>query len=364
MNANDESSERPAQVDALNDGPGRSTLGGNRPEASDDDYLDFVASLLPDQDRGVKEALERVKGVYVPCGRDRVLAETFSRFVVHMLAKRNGKRDDGRAFFITGESGAGKTWAVEHMLANHPALVPQARSFGTIDPVISVNLSGPSTLKTLGKMILRKAGYPIRQKMEQGELWDMLPEQLHVRKVLIVHIDETQHMLRHTETDQERKNLAKAFKGVMNYKEWPVSFIMSGMPETTEMSRLDEQIERRARFGFLPDIQLPEERGLVERVVSRMCVAGQLDPSRVISSDLPERIAHAARYRYGRIAQVVLAAIQMAFQRGDSALERDHFALAFLDHSHARGFDEMNPFLVDDWRRLEPGSFLIRTRDG
>jgi len=333
------------------------------PDMSDAEYLELISSQLPEVDRKVKGTLELVKGVYVPCGRDKVLDKICRRFVVRMLANRDGKRDDGRVFLITGESGAGKSRAIERMLAQNPALQSHARSFGVVKPVISVSLTGPCTLKILGRMILREAGYPIRQKIEQGELWDMLPQLLHVKKVLIIHIDETQHMLRHTESDQERKNLAKAFKGVMNYKAWPISFIMSGMPGTTELARLDEQIERRASFAFLPDISLPDERELVVRIIQQLSDVACLDAGDIISSDMPERIAHAAKYRYGRTAQVVVGAIQIALDHCDKTLSRDHFAMFYLDHSHARGLDQMNPFLVDDWQRLDPGSFLINMRD-
>jgi len=349
-----------------NDHPakGRGIPGAyNTPDMSDAEYLDLISSQLPEADRKPKDTLELVKSEYIACGRDKVLDKMCRRFVVHMLAKRNGRRDDGRVLIITGESGAGKSTAIERMLAEHPALQPHARSFGIVKPVISVSLTGPCTLKILGRMILREAGYPIRQKIEQGELWDMLPEQLHMKKVLIIHIDETQHMLRHTESDQERKNLAKAFKGVMNYKAWPISFIMSGMPGTTELARLDEQIERRASFAFLPDISLPEERDLVVRIIRQLSDTGGLEARAIIGSDIPERTAHAAKYRYGRTAQIVMGAIQIALEQGDKTLSRDHFALFYLDHSHARGMDQMNPFLVDDWRRLEPGSFLINMRD-
>ncbi|NGO54055.1 ATP-binding protein [Allomesorhizobium camelthorni] len=340
--------------------------GSNPPAAggfSDDDFLRSVADKLPERDQHVREVLERVKSVYVECGRDAVLAKALRKFVVAMLAKRGHRRDDGRAFFITGESGAGKSRAIEHMLATNSSLQPQMTSFGLIKPVVTVRLMGPTTLKLLGKNILDNAGYPMRQKLEQGELWDMLPVQLHLRKVLIVYVDETQHMLKHTESDQERQNLAKAFKGVMNYEPWPVSFIMSGMPRTTELSRLDEQIERRGSFCFLPDVAMPEERKLILRIVQRLSDAAEINADRVLSSDLPDRIAHAARYRYGRITQVTLAALHVALERGDGVLTREHFALAYIDHSHARGHDEMNPFLVDDWARLEPGSFLFKGHD-
>lgn len=331
---------------------------------SDDDFLSIVGDRLSPEEQRVKDVLERVKDVYVPCGRDRLAADIFSRFMTSILAKRNGRRDDGRALFVTGESGAGKTSVVRHMIEGNATLAPIPMSYGLVTPVISVTLMGPSTLKYLGLNILRKAGYEIKRKYEQGEVWDLLPEQLHLRKVLIIHIDETQHMLKLAQSDRERENLAKAFKGVMNYDAWPVSFIMSGMPETVNLSRLDEQIERRSRFLALPDVSLPGERVLIEKIVTRMCEAAHLELGGALQSDLPERIAHAARYRYGRIAQVVLAAIEQAILKDDGHLSRDHFALAYLDHSQARGHDEMNPFLVDDWERLEPGSFLIEDYRG
>lgn len=329
---------------------------------SGDEFLSSLVASLPDREREILNTLERVKDVYVECGRDRLLAQKLDAFVLNMLANRNGRRDDGRAYFITGASGAGKTSAVRHMLANSPVLQPQSTSYGLIKPVISVTLSGPCTLKILGRMILTEAGYPLRQKLDQGELWEMLPKILHNKKVLIIHVDETQHMLRQTETDFERKNVAKALKGVMNYEPWPISFIMTGMPETTELCRMDEQIERRASFVELPDVALPAERKLVERIISRLCSAGALGAQQVIESDLPERIAHAARYRYGRITQITIAAIQTALRMESSALTAEHFARVYQDHSHAHGYDEMNPFLVNNWRQLDPGSFLINNR--
>ncbi len=330
---------------------------------SDDEFFDSIVAKLPEKSRETIEIISKVKSLYITSGRDSVLKESFDDFLKKMLARRNGLRDDGRVFFITGPSGAGKSRAVEHMLAENETLQPQVRSFGTINPVISVGLQGPSTLKILGRAILREAGYHMVQNMEQGEIWDMLPAQLHHRKKLIIHLDETQHMLKQTKTDKERENLAKAFKGVMNYKPWPVSFIMSGMPETTELARLDEQIERRGYYLELPDIELPESRALVLKIIRKLADTAGLHSDSVVNSDLPERIVHAARYRFGRITQVMLEAIQVALNQEDTNLNREHFAYAYLGMSHARGHDEMNPFLVDDWERLPPGSFLKKWRD-
>lgn len=202
------------------------------------------------------------------------------------------------------------------------------------------------------------------QDIEVSKLWAiLLPSQLHLRKVLVVHIDETQHMLKHTAKDQDRKELAKSLKGAINYKPWPVSFILSGMPETIELSKLDEQFERRGVYEFLPDVDIDHERILVENIMRRLSDAAGIDCERAISIDIPERIAHTARYRYGRIAKLVMEGLIVAFERNSMVLDREHFARAYMKLSHARGHDEMNPFLVDDYRILPSGNFLRGGRD-
>ncbi|WP_296745742.1 ATP-binding protein [Mesorhizobium sp.] len=329
--------------------------------SDDDDFLDAVSARMTDEEKRSKAVLELAKSVYVPCRRDQVAKKLLSRFVTMLLAKKAGQRDDGRILFVTGESGAGKTELVAHMLAENKTLAPIQRSYGLINPVVSHRLMGPATLKFLGLNILTQAGYKITRRYEQGEVWDILPQQLHLRKILLIHIDETQHLLKLTESDRERDAVTKAIKGVVNYKPWPVSFLMSGMPSITALAKLDEQIERRSRHLHLSDVTLPEERILVLNIVTAMCEAAGLGHRPTTESDLPDRIAHVARYRYGRIAQVVLAGIEQAALREASTLTREDFAHAYIDHSQARGYDHMNPFLVDDWMSLEPGLFLIET---
>lgn len=326
---------------------------------NDLDFLAAVSARLSPAEHRVKTTLERVKQVYVTSGRDKVASDQLSGFVTNMLSMRGQRRDDGRMFFVTGDSGAGKTSLVRRMLERNAVLQPMQTPFGQVSPLISITLMGPVTLRFLGLNILRQAGYAITRKLEQGEVWDLLPSQLHQRKVLLIHIDETQHILKLAASDRERDSVTKALKGVTNYEAWPVSFVMSGMPEAARLAKFDEQIERRGEFLALPDIIMPDERPLVEKIISKMAEAAPIDCAAIMQSDVPERIAHAARYRFGRIAQVVLAGIEQAAQRDSTALTRDHFALAYLEHSQARGHDTLNPFLADNWRRLDPGSFLF-----
>lgn len=332
---------------------------------SDEDYLAELAGRLPEDDRYVLEVLERAKSVYVECGRDIVARKSFGGFVTDMLAKREGQRDDGRIFVVTGESGAGKTTISKRLIAEHPVFAPIKRSFGTIHPSVYYSLMGPATLRFLGLAILEAIGYEITRKLDQGEVWHILPGQLHLRKVMLIHLDETQHLVNLTKADHDREQLRKALKGVMNYEAWPVSFVMSGMPDITKIAKMDEQFERRHIPLALPDLDPadPDERELVIRITKEMCDAAGMDPTGATQSDVPERIAHAARYRYGRVAQTVLAGIQHAATRRSSQLTRNHLAQAYAGRSHARGRPEMNIFLADDFFRLDPGLFLEHEAD-
>ena len=243
------------------------------------------------------------------------------------------------------------------MLRRHPVLQPETFSFGTAVPYVSISMKGATTLHLLARRIMTAAGYPIKKSV-QSEIWDELSDWLKLRNIHLVHIDETQHLMRKTEKDAERKGLADALKGAMNHVPWPVSFILSGLPMVTELARLDEQFERRNKMILLPDIG-DDERALIVRIITAMAGAAELDCQAIVSSDMPERIGHSVRHRYGRVCQAVFAAIHVALKREARSLDREHFALAYLGVSHARGHDERNVFLVDDWHRLEPGAFIL-----
>lgn len=330
----------------------------------DEDFLNIIRSRLSEEDKREIALIEKVKSVYVRCHRDDLLNETLAKYTKDNLAKRGADRDPGFIFFLSGDSGAGKTAMVRNALANAKLLQPIDRTYGQINPVARLSLSGGgTTLKMVGHQIAIAAGYPLKMTVGQNELWAIrLPEVLHRRHIMLVHIDETQHVLRQTPKDVDRQQLANSIKALADNAKWPVSFILSGLPEITELARLDEQFERRSIHKDLTDVDLPEERVLVERLIERMAGAIDLYTDRLIQSDLPERIAHAAQYRYGRIAQVILAGIRVAIQKRADDLNREHFAYAYLEVSHARGHDEMNPFLTDDWRRLPPGYFLKERR--
>lgn len=347
--------------DTLTGRPGR--LAAADPFTDDAAYFDMMRSRMPERDQRIMARLEQVKSVYVECGRDKALRDAFDTFMRNLVPGASGaRRSEAEVFFLTGESGAGKSAAVERLLATHPMMEPFTGSFGTISPYVSIKLRGYTHPRIAGRNIIAAAGYPIRQDAQRGEIWDVMAARLKSRRTILVHIDETQHLIKQNASQREREELANAIKGVSIDRDWPVAFLLSGLPQVTELPINDEQFERRGgAFINFTDVVLPDERRLVTRILSQMAAAADLDVSALLPTDLPERLAHAARYRYARICQVVLKAIHSALATDETVnkLTAVDFARAYALHSHALGRDEMNPFIVDHWRALKPGTFLI-----
>ncbi len=335
--------------------------------------FDIMRSRMAPQHQDASDVLDRVNAVWVDNGRDTVLRNSFDRFLTYVTARqRYGRRGKGNAYFITGESGAGKTDIVENLLVGHPVLQPVAHRSKLIRPWVQVALQGPATLRALGADILKAIGYPVKPSMRENEVWRILPGQLLEANVFLIHIDETQHLL----AKGADKAVASAIKGLMNNKPWPVSFILSGKPELNNLIVHDDQAERRS-FSLVLDALDPEaDRDLIVKIIKKHCDAAGLGHEAFVNSDMPERIAHAANHQFGRICEVVILGIHVAILRNTKeereklegtqpeemprgkVLTPDDMAKAYRDHSHTRGHDDMNPFHAEEWEHLPPGYFI------
>lgn len=339
------------------------------PEPMVDEADAFFRSLrgkLPERSQKIIERLEKVEAVYVKCGRDKVLDETFEEFLESYNKTRDGIRKEADIFFLTGPSGAGKSEAIGRVLRGHRMLQTHQASFGPIKPYVSIKLSGYVLPRIAAYNIIEASGHPMRSDVGRGDLWNEMPAALRRRLVFLVHIDETQHLIKNNRDKEEVTALADAIKGVSISSRWPVAFVLSGLPRISALAKLDEQFERRGFWVDFPDVDMATERKLVVRILRKLSEAAGLDIGSMADTDMPERMAHAGRYRYARICQGVAAAIHAALGADPDAtkLDRGHFAQAYAKRSRARGDDEMNPFLSDYWAKLPPGSYLGQEGDG
>lgn len=333
-------------------------VGGVAGGMSQKDYYAKMRSRLPAKHRNASDIISKVNQHYVKTGRDDALAESFSKFIAWVTADQNhDNAGKGDAFYITGDSGAGKTDIVEHLIATHPALEVMETDIGPVAPCISISLPGPATPKVLALRILEEAGYEIEGRKQESLLWKELPKVLQDCGVMIVHIDEFQHMF-FAGVDHEA--IVEYLKGLMNNPGWPVSFIISGMPSVRDVIIHDAQAERRSNSFTLPSIVMPKQKGHVIQIINEFCDEASLDCTDLVGSDTVDRIAHAANYQFGRVCEVVITAIHEAVLANDKIFTRKHFAQAYAEHSDARGRNEVNPFISKDWARLKPGYFILK----
>lgn len=332
----------------------------------DEAYLRSLRADMPLKSQDVMARMDKVYSVYVDRRRDKILKEAFDTFMEDTLATRDGQRKEANIFFVTGESGAGKTEAVARVLGRHPSLQPRKASFGVIRPYVSIKLAGYILPRIAALQIITASGHPINAKTGQGDAWSAMPAALRKRRVVLVHIDEVQHLIGGSGSANDGQQLADAIKGVSISTPWPIAFVLSGLPCIRVLAQKDEQFERRSRWVHFPDVDIHTQRELVTDILNKLSEAAGLGLGSMPETDMPERIARAANYRYGRICQLVVAAIHQALRakKPQTELLRGHFALAYANSSRARDNNLMNIFMVDAWRDLEPGAFLDAEKRG
>ncbi|MCP1548438.1 MULTISPECIES: ATP-binding protein [Methylorubrum] len=253
----------------------------------DDDnaYLRTLRERMPARSQAILARLDQVNEVYVTCRRDTILAEAFETFMEDFLSTSGGRRREADIFFLTGESGAGKTAAVGRLLRQNPVLQPTLTSFGTVRPYVSVKLSGYTLPRIVAQQIISESGHRVKAGTRQGDAWNEMSPALRRRRVILVHIDEVQHLIRNDGTDLAR--IADAIKGVSIASDWPVAFVLSGLPGIRALAKKDEQFERRARWVHFPDLTMPEEEGLVIRILKKLSEASGLGIGSMADTDMP-----------------------------------------------------------------------------
>ncbi|KQT48997.1 hypothetical protein ASG43_09200 [Aureimonas sp. Leaf454] len=328
------------------------------------DVAAIVAARRGEMRQEIVRSMAKVRAAYVTTTRDRLLREGFDEFLDLVLGtSADGRREDGRCFFVTGESGAGKSRSIRRLFDTNEALAPIGTNGRVYVPWVSVKGPSPSTLQRLGLRILREVGYPLKLDTPESRVWEILGDQLRLRRILVVHIDEAQHLARSMKSEFERKAVANALKDILEHKGWPVSFVLSGIPTATEIARVDPQIERRGRFLAYPSLDMTKtiDCKIVQAIVRKLADAATLRIDGLTDSLFEDRLCHAANHQIGRVAQIVAGAIHKALVRGSSELTSEDFVNAYRSASHTTGLDELNPFLASDWKELPAGSFLIAT---
>ncbi|WP_299695234.1 TniB family NTP-binding protein [uncultured Tateyamaria sp.] len=273
---------------------------------------------------------------------------------------RQGITREGRAIALLGPSGSGKTTAVERLLYRHPELVLPEPDQERAD-VISFRVPSPATLKDVGMTALDALGYPLSRDRPAGIIWAMVREFLKKRQTLFLHIDEAQDLYT-ANSDHVLRNVINTLKSLMQHKDWPVSIILSGMPEVRKMLNFDPQLARRFYPIELEPLSLAADEAMLKDMLSAYLRKAELRPSSdLLYTDFLMRLLHASAHEFGLVIELIIAAIEEAFIAPADELRSEHFACAFRRRTGC--YDGMNPFVAPDYADIDPRKLFPDLQD-
>lgn len=148
-------------------------------------------------------------------------------------------------------------------------------------------------------------------------------------------------------------------KTLMTDDDWPVGIILSGTTELEDILNHDAQLGRRMKtiyFGPLSPVGHADD---VLDLIDAYCDRGELSVGDdVASTELAERLIHAAANQFGLVIELTLAAMEQAYLQGDTFLRNTHFAGAYAQRSGSE--DAFNPFIIPDYHRIDARQVFAR----
>lgn len=301
----------------------------------DEDPVSRMRRLRSRQRESVSGTMTKLHSAYFGTERDKLLDEETSILIDAFLEadaaedhRRVGRLREGRALAVTGESGAGKSRALERLFLKREEFTDYGRKESDC-PLVSVTAPSPCTLRLLGESILKAIGYPVERRLDENVAWDLVRKNLALRRVRFLHLDELQHVFQSRNTLEIGK-VQDTLKGLMQDKEWPVWLILSGLPSIATFLAKDPQVWRRTRHVVFSNLQLPDDGAMVRRLITFYAKEkGDRSVEIVKDGELIARLLHAAMGRFGVVIELIQDAVAQALRLADSELKIEHFAAAY-----------------------------------
>lgn len=329
------------------------TYGYQFKDSANTEAAAHARALLADAVQKRAELSTMLRKSYVLTDNDDAIGDAIDQLFAGGLAEVHGDRADGRSLMVVGETGVGKTHALKRQFRLRKELQPYDTEFGQMLPLVSFVAPSPCILKEFGREFLRAMGYPAPKQLARHLVWEKVREQVEARRVMLVHVDEMQHVFESAKLE-DISLLTNTLKNIMQQSAWPVRFVFSGLPSLAGFKLEDDQLWWRTRILKMNTLDFAHDRELVRHVVSLVQDKGGLDVSHLQGDEFLARLTHAVRGALGRMIEFTIetALDVLCSDNPIKTLTVRDFANTY--RSYAGCDDAENIFLADRWYDISP----------
>jgi Cdc6-like AAA superfamily ATPase len=248
-----------------------------------------------------------------------------------------------RCFFFTGDTGCGKTSAIERYMRDYPR---QAEADGIRVPVLKSTISAIPTVKSVAMRLLEDLGDPLYHKGTTPAMSSRLYRLIKECGVELIIIDEFQHLI---DTDSEKiiRGTANWLKELVYTTRIPV--VLVGMPESKRILEENDQLKRRfsAQMELKPFEWDINENGEFRTFLRQVAEGLPFDKKTDLADqDMAFRMHIASGGKVSKVMLFVLTAVEIALKKG-----KEEITMKMLEKAYEleEGAD-LNPF---DIKRTE-----------
>ncbi|MBY5840389.1 AAA family ATPase [Rhizobium leguminosarum] len=302
---------------------------------------------------------------YVKMQKDDLITEGIDMLTENAAAAFFGESGKRRALWLLGESDSGKTRSMEYHIPKRPEFLPYVTATGEeFKPFVSFEAPRPITLKGFARKALAACGYPmVPSRLTEQELFELLKEVIRNNRILFMHVDEMQHVLKGT-TTKEIQNVSDIIKSLLQIPDWPLHMILSGVPSLARFLSPedgDSQLRNRSFIIELKQMAGKDAKALLG-VQEQIFLGEGLSLGETNCEEFMYRLIHGCVGACGTIIQTIQAAAERAIvcpeKANPNVVTLKHYAYVYALNTGCRPSE--NVFLQDDWKSIDPRQSLAK----
>lgn len=326
-----------------------------------------IRDLQVEKTRRRSQLMESVRSVHAVMQRDRLLSEALDDALEDLAERRTpnaphgaDNRGEGNVIVVVGASGAGKSTSIRRLLSGHP-LTANGKLNAPGSKAISISISSPATSSEIGRGLLSGLGYNlVRTRIDAPEAWRMVRERIRHLGILVLHLDELQHVVQ-TVNGAELQKVRNNLKALLVDPTHPIALIVSGTPEVIQLMQPDRQVSRRGFWIEFQSLSAAADGKMVGSFIQQLAERAELhtDPSEI--TRIVPRVIHAGCCQLGVIAEEIHFAIREALRADSSKLGIEHFAQAYARRTG--NLSPWNPYISEHWREIDTARVLATSEE-